>query len=213
LIAPSLSKDQPDITKLVFEARIDPTESFVVVQVEGNIAKTTQIVKESISLKECSGTVIVEKDPITQVPPPFIPDGATFESSYNEIDFEINYKMNTGSINEMQIDEALLSVTFTMTNDSAGELILSLPRILVNADNDQFVVFTEDSNQQLVYDVAESTDEYVIIRIMLPDGPSKLTILGTSVIPEFASLTVPILLITLVSVIVMTRLNTLQGVL
>jgi len=214
LIAPSLSGDQPDITKLVFEARIDPTESFVVVQVEGITTRGAQIVKESINLKECSGTVIVEKDPITQVTPPSsrIPGGATFESSYNDIDFEINYKMDKGSINEMQIDEASLSVTFTITNASAGELVLSLPRTLVNADNDQLVVFTEDSKQQLVYDVAESTDEYVIIRIMLPDGASKLIIFGTSVVPEFASLTVFILWITLVSVIVMTRLKTLQGV-
>ena len=229
LITPSLSEDQPDITKLVFEARIDPTESFVVVQVEGIIARAAQIVKESISLKECSGTIIVEKDPITQEPPPFIqpskpsnvefhtttpriPGGATFESSYNDINFEINYKMDLGIIKEMYVDEGSASVTFTIDGTKGGEFVLSLPRGLINADNDKFVVFTEDSKQQLVYDVAESTDEYVIIRIMLPDGASKLTILGTSVVPEFASLTVSILMITLVSVIVMTRLKTLQGV-
>lgn len=230
LIAPSLSEEQPDITKLVFEARIDPTESFVVVQVETISGRGAQIVKESITLKECSGTVIVEKDPITQVPPPFIqpskpsnvefhtttpkiPGGATFESSYNDIDFEINYKMDSGIIKEMYVDEGSASVTFTIDGTKGGEFVLSLPRGLINADDDKFVVLTEDSGQQLVYDVAESTDEYVIIRIMLPDGASKLTILGTSVVPEFASLTVSILLITLVSVIVMTRLKTLQGVL
>lgn len=230
LVTTTLAYDQPYTTKFVFEGRIEPSESFVMVQVEGISARGAQIVQEYINIKECSGAIIFEKELYVPVPPttptvppssptfppfytmaPKISDGVTFETSYDDNNFEINYKMDTGIVKEMYVDEGSASVTFTMDGVMGGEFVLSLPRSLINADDDKFVVFAADSGQQLVYDIAESTDEYVIIRTMLHDGASKLTISGTSVVPEFASLTVPLLLITLVCVIVVTRLKTLPA--
>lgn len=168
LVTVTLAEDQPYTNKFVFEGQIEPSESFVMVQVEAISGRGAQIVQEYIDIKECFGTIIFEKESSVPVPPttpptptpsmpihvpfhtmaPKISEGVTFETSYNDTNFEINSKMDTGIINEMYVEE----------------------------------------------------------------GASKLAPLETSVVPEFILLTVAILLITLVSVIVVTRLKTLQGV-
>ena len=169
LVTVTLAEDQPYTNKFVFEGQIEPSESFVMVQVEAISGRGAQIVQEYIDIKECFGTVIFEKESSVPVPPttpptptpsmpihvpfhtmtPKISEDVTFETSYNDANFEINSKMDTEVIKEMYVEE----------------------------------------------------------------GASKPTLLETSVVPEFALLTVSILLITLVSVIVVTRLKTLQKVL
>lgn len=169
LVTVTLAEDQPYTNKFVFEGQIEPSESFVMVQVEAISGRGAQIVQEYIDIKECFGTVIFEKESSVSVPPttpptptpsvpihvpfhtmtPKISESVTFETSYNDPNFEINSKMDTEVIKEMYVEE----------------------------------------------------------------GASKPTLLETSVVPEFALLTVSILLITLVSVIVVTRLKTLQEVL
>ena len=169
LVTVTLAENQPYTNKFVFEGQIEPSESFVMVQVEAISGRGAQIVQEYIDIKECFGTVIFEKESSVSVPPttpptptpsvpihvplhtmtPKISEGVTFETSYNDTNFEINYEMDTGIVKEMYVEE----------------------------------------------------------------DASKLTLLETSVVPEFVLLIVSILLITLVSVIVVTRLKTLQEVL
>ena len=166
LVTVTLAEHQPYITKSVFEGQIEPTESFVMVQVEAISGRGAQIVQEYIDIKECFGTIIFEKEPSVPVSPttpsaptpsmsiyvpfhtmaPKISEGVTFETSYNDANFEINGERDTGIIKEMYVE----------------------------------------------------------------GGASKPALLETSVVPESTLLTVSILLITLVSVIVVTKLKTLQ---
>ena len=166
LVTVTLAEHQPYTAKSVFEGQIEPTESFVMVQVEAISGRGAQIVQEYIDIKECFGTVIFEKEPSVPVSPttpptptPSMPihvplhtmaskisEGITYETSNNDANFEINGERDTEIIQEMYVE----------------------------------------------------------------GGASIPTLLGTSVVPESTLLTVSILLIILVSVIVVTRLKTLQ---
>ena len=68
----------------------------------------------------------------------------------------------------------------------------------------------EISNNDANFEINGKTDTGIIKEMYVENGASKLTILGTSVVPESTLLIVAIMLITLVSVIVVTKLKTLQ---
>jgi len=229
IISTTLSDYQPFSNKSVFEARIDPSESFVMIQAEGISGKGALIAQKYLNLDQCSGAVIFESEksdvprvkilvppvskpsymlsPSTEFPSktPEIPGGNQFETSYNEINFEVNYKIDSGQISKISVDEDGSMLMLKLDAIKAGQLILSLPRGLIDAVDDKFVMFETDSGNYMKYSILESEQGYVVILTVLPDELSEITILGTSVIPEFGLMTVSILIVMIIFVILITR--------
>jgi len=128
-----------------------------------------------------------------------------FETIYNDIDFGVSYKMTKGTISGMKVDEESKSITFSFVDNEMGELILSLPRGLISATEDDFVVMDAKSSQLIEYEIIESGRNHVTLKMALPEGLQELTIVGTSVVPEFGEIAIIVLVILIFMIIIMTR--------
>ena len=202
---------------------LSPTETFVMVQAEGISSRGAAIAQKSVDLRSCSGSVTVSEyvppsmrpGPVTPSAPAFpsmtptLPGGTTFETSYVGIDFGVNYRFdNAGMITGIEINPDSNSITFNLEGVEAGEMLLSIPRGLIDADGDLFMVLVSASPEvQVDYEIVDSTSEYVTIKIMLPEGATTLTIVGTSVVPEFGVLAMVILGASITAIVALSRRN------
>lgn len=120
-------------------------------------------------------------------------DGGKKVIAYNGVEFTIKYEM-AGAITGLEVDEESKSVTFLLDSVSGGELLLQIPRSLVNAIDDNFVVMVSASLQKEIdYEITSSTPDHYTLRVVLPQGASSLTITGSSVVPEFGMMTLVVL--------------------
>jgi hypothetical protein len=131
-------------------------------------------------------------------------------ATFGDTKFPIKYKMD-GNIVQTIIDIASKSVTFNLENVKDGELLIALPRTLVDAANNNFIILvTTSQEQEIEYEIVSSTDERYTLKMVLPEGSSKLTIQGTNVIPEFGLSSVLILVIVIVGTILFTEVRKLN---
>lgn len=210
--------------RAIYEANVDPKETFVFVQVEEIVGRGASTAQKSISFKECSGSVTVTeyKEPKAPMAPEAVPalptpeavsnlfaapkllDGKTLKTSYDGTDIEISYRFdNVGRITVIDIDEESKSVTFALADVEAGDITLSLPRGVVDAENDEFILSSQ--GEQIDYIIVESAVDSITIRASLPEGATTLTIMGTSVIPEFGSLAMLVLAAPILILVAMAR--------
>ncbi|HSA98676.1 MAG TPA: hypothetical protein VLF17_06320, partial [Candidatus Nitrosotenuis sp.] len=105
--------------------------------------------------------------------------------TYNGNQFQITYEM-AGGIKGVEIDEESKSARFLLDYVAGGDLLLQVPRTLIDADNDNFIVLLEASpERQIDYEIVSSTAEYYTMKVNLPADAKTLTIVGTKVVPEF----------------------------
>jgi hypothetical protein len=132
-------------------------------------------------------------------------DGGIKTMTYNDVQFPIRYEM-AGSISGMQVDESAKSVTFLLSQAVGGQATIQVPRGLVDAAGDDFVVLvTASSQEQLQYQLLSSTAEYYTLQVELPEGASSLTIIGTAVVPEFGLLAPLVLSLAIIPLILARR--------
>jgi len=103
------------------------------------------------------------------------------------------------------VNEESKSVTFSLDGVKEGEIMISLPRGLISALDEEFVVLVTGFQQEMEYAVVESTGEYVTLKMTLPEGTEELTIVGTSIVPEFGIMAIAILVVSILGIVVVTR--------
>ncbi len=208
-----------DMNKFVFEFPIDPSETYFRISVDDvkyTLAQTVNISgirgkvvpwyaeasESSEHLDHNSGhTSITPAEYSTKF------DGGTKTVSYNDMQFPIKYEM-AGAISSMVVDETSKSVTFLLSEVSGGETTIQIPRSLVDAIGDEFVVLVTASPQkQIEYKIISSTSDHYTLQMKLPEGASELTIVGTAVVPEFGFLTPLILSLAIIPIVLFTRLR------
>lgn len=216
LLKVNLAQDQPFTAASVFEVVLDPNETFVRVQIEGVIGREASLAQRSIDLRECEGSIGFYSEPEEPIEPtieeapfpsttPMIPQGSMFETTYVDIDFGISYLMEEGSIRQMTVNEESISVTFRLDGVKEGEIMISLSRGLISALDEEFVVLVTGFQQEMEYEVVESTGEYVTLKMTLAEGTEELTIVGTNVVPEFGIMAIAILVVSILGIVVVTR--------
>jgi predicted secreted protein with PEFG-CTERM motif len=132
-------------------------------------------------------------------------DGGKKIVSYNNNDFTIKYEM-AGSITGIEVDEDSKAVTFLLDSVSSGELLLQVPRSLVDALNDNVVVLVSASPEsEIEYEIIASTFDYYTLKVTLPEGADRLTIIGSSVVPEFGMFSVLVLVASIIGIIVILK--------
>jgi predicted secreted protein with PEFG-CTERM motif len=125
--------------------------------------------------------------------------------AYNNAQFPIKYEM-AGAISGMTVDEESKSVTFLLSEVSGGEATIQIPRDLVDATGDSFVVLVAASPQeQIQYHVISSTADHYTLQMELPEGASSLTIVGTAVVPEFGFLAPLVLSLAIIPIVLSRR--------
>lgn len=224
-----LVKDQPflgktfqqNMKKYVFEVPLHPKETFF----RASVADRNYGLNQSVMIQGTTGTIIPwfaslheshENDNNmnhaghtnhTETGFEIKFNGAKKTFSYNGVDFTIMYEM-AGVITEMQVDEESKSVTFLTEHVSGGQLILQIPRSLVDAIDDNLVIFaTASPKTHLNYHVITSTSEYYTLKMQIPQDSSSITIVGARVVPEFGTIVMFILTSSLAITLFRTRLH------
>ena len=186
-----------DMNKYVFEVPIDRHETYFRVSVDD--AQYT--LAQTVTINGQSGKVVpwyseesessddlthhAEESDINPAEYAVKFDGGTKIVSYNGVQFPIKYEM-LGAISGLQVDEQSKSVTLLLSGVSEGRATIQIPRNLVDATGDEFVVLVTASPQRSIdYRVVSSMSDSYTLQMDLPEGASSLTIVGTVVVPEF----------------------------
>ena len=121
-------------------------------------------------------------------------------------EFEINYAVISGEISEIRVNSEAQSIIVTISSDSKGGLGILLPREVIDAklgDNDSDFFVLADG---IEIDYKEKIDsESRLLSIVYPAGTEKIEIIGTFVIPEFASFAMLILLFSISGMVFASR--------
>jgi len=127
--------------------------------------------------------------------------------------FDVGYAITTGEVTDIQIDKDNYSLVTDFNIDAAGDLVLSLPRDSFDAkttegSDDVFIVLITNISGdtfEVEYEETQTNAEYRTIKIPFVEGDYKIQIIGTYVIPEFGTIAIMILLISIISVIILSK--------
>ncbi|QUC65161.1 fibronectin type III domain-containing protein [Nitrosopumilus sp. K4] len=121
-------------------------------------------------------------------------------------DTSISYVITGGKVFGIAVDKDATSLEFILKGDTAGVLYTQLPRSLIDAkqsdEQDKTFFVTVDGEDAQFTDV--KTDDYRNLAISFPSGADKISIIGTSVVPEFGTITMIILIVSIVSMVAFT---------
>jgi|GEM_PF-1126621 len=205
-----------DLNKYVFEFPLDPNETYFRVSVDD--AKYT--LAQTVKIDGIRGKLVpwyadasessehLEHDShVTTNPVEYSTkfDGGTKTVSYNDAQFQIKYEM-AGAISGISVDETSKSVTFLLSEISGGMATIQIPRSLVDAVGDNFIILvTASPQEQIDYQIISSTSDNYTLQMNLPEGASSLTVVGTAVVPEFGFLAPLVLILAIIPIVLSKR--------
>ena len=121
-------------------------------------------------------------------------------------DLEITYAISGGVIKQVVPDEEGKALIVQIDSVSNGTLSIKLPREGIDAkvgeEDDNFFVILD--GEEVGFDEARTGNDRTIT-FDFPDGSKELVIIGTSVIPEFGTIAVLILMVSILSVIFISK--------
>lgn len=130
--------------------------------------------------------------------------GKKILADIHDITFPITYNIN-GQITKLTINEEENSLSIYLDNVLEDKFTLRIPREMIDAENNSFLVMVTASPEKLTeYEVISSNEEFFTIQLTVPDNTSKVTIIGTRVIPEFGGAAMIILSIAIISIVAVT---------
>ena len=118
-------------------------------------------------------------------------------------DTSLSYVITGGQVYGTSVNKDANSLDFQLQGHTAGVLYLQLPRTLIDAkQSDQsdrtFYVTVDNKN----VDFTESkTSDYRTLAISFPANADNLSIIGTSVVPEFGTIAALVLAVAIISII------------
>ena len=127
--------------------------------------------------------------------------------------FDVGYAITTGEVTNIQVDKDNYSLVVDFNIDVAGDLILSLPRESFDAKttdgtDDTFIVLITNTSGDIFeinYQEMQTNSESRTIKIPFVEGDYRIQIIGTYVIPEFGTIAIMILLVSIISVIILSK--------
>lgn len=125
--------------------------------------------------------------------------------------YDVNYTTTGAVINTMFVNTRDTSLIILMNATSDGNIVIDLPRSLIDArtgtGDDQFIVLVDDT-----YTTFHETKTPVDRTLSIPfaAGSSRIEIIGTQVMPEFGSLPLVILAVSIVSIVILSSRNRLR---
>jgi predicted secreted protein with PEFG-CTERM motif len=131
--------------------------------------------------------------------------GQTSSVHYEDQEFDIMHS-EEAHVSGIQVDEQLQGVSFLLEHAQQGEFTIKFPRKLVDAQVNDFIVFVNDSpDQQIDYKVIGSDPESFTMSVNLPADASSLTIVGSSVVPEFGAMALLVLIAGTIPIILLRK--------
>ena len=173
---------------------------------------------KSVNIYGCEGSEIVNVPTVFAEPKiPIQPDsdkpfnaipidgGKAIKSTYAGYDFDVWY-LADGQITSVQVDEEMGMISLELSGYTEGPITLSLSRAVIDASDNQFIIMTSPGDLD-DYEIAESTDSNVIFVFNPPTDTERIEIYGSKVIPEFGSVVLIVLVVSLLSIVIATRRN------
>lgn len=124
--------------------------------------------------------------------------------------FDISANLSNGTVKTMEVDEDFTSVVITIeTNDTDGQLVIKLPRALIDAkldeSDDTFLVLV-DGDEGDFQETSTTADERELT-VDIPANVEEVEIVGTQVVPEFPIAVMAVMATVLGTTIAATRLR------
>ena len=117
----------------------------------------------------------------------------------------VNYGIVNGTVNSVVVSPSDDALDISVTTNDNGILTITLPRTLidstVNGQDDQFFVLVD--GQDVDFQESKTATDRTLT-ISFPDGTSQISIVGTSVAPEFGTIASLILVVSIITMIVVT---------
>ncbi len=121
-------------------------------------------------------------------------------------DFELTYAISGGVINQVIPDTEAKSLIVQIDSVSNGTLAIKLPREVIDAkfgdDDDDFFVVLD--GLEIDFDETKTGNERTIT-IEFPEGTEEIEIIGTSIVPEFGTIAALILVVSIFSVVLVSK--------
>ena len=119
---------------------------------------------------------------------------------------DITYEISGGEVDSISNDPEALSITLDLINADGGEIVLTLPRDVIDSSIDGVdeVFFVLVDGYETEYtEVATDLDRTITIPFVAE--ASSIEIIGTYVIPEFGTIAMMILAVAIISMVVVTK--------
>jgi len=113
----------------------------------------------------------------------------------------VNYTINGGKIISITPDLDAKSLIIKINTTDDGELVINLPKDVIDTDEGQFFVLVDG---EIVEQLEEVHDNSRTLTIPFYYGSEEIEIIGTFVIPEFGTIVVLVLAISIIAIIAVT---------
>lgn len=129
--------------------------------------------------------------------------------------FDVPYTINGGTVKNIIVDPAILGLIVTIQADNDGSLTLDLGREWIDAkkgpdgktgDDDTYIIYIDGF--EVPYQESSLKPESRLITIHFQEGDSDIEIIGTYVVPEFGPIAIAILIISITTVMILSKKQT-----
>ena len=144
----------------------------------------------------------------------FLPKTETSETKTFEVNagnhgtFDVEYSMDGGTVKDMLIDEEIFALIVIIESTDEGSISLEIPRYALDAkkqdETDDIFIIIIDGIEAPYQETITDSDSRVIT-INFEQGDSDIEIIGTTIIPEFGTITIMILAIGIITTIFVTK--------
>jgi len=119
-------------------------------------------------------------------------------------DHEVDYALTCAEILSMTPDTEMKSLIISIKTDCDGELNITLPKDVIDTDENGFFVLVDGDETN---HIASSIEELWTLTIPFSYGSEEIEIIGTYVIPEFGTIAALVLVLAISSIIIISAKN------
>lgn len=144
----------------------------------------------------------------------FAPKTEAITSNIFEVDadsygtFDVKYSIEGGIVKNMTIDKDILALVVTIESVDDGHITLEILREVLDAKkqneiDDAFIIIIDGIQAPYQETITDSNSR--VISINFEQGDSNIEIIGTTIIPEFGTITIMILAIGIITTVLVTK--------
>ena len=144
----------------------------------------------------------------------FSPKTETSETKTFEVDagshgtFDVEYSIEGGTVKDMLVDEEIFALIVIIESTDDGSISLEIPRYALDAKkqdetDDIFIIIIDGIEAPYQETITDSNSR--VITINFEQGDSDIEIIGTTIIPEFGTITMMVLAIGIITTVFVTR--------
>lgn len=144
----------------------------------------------------------------------FSPKTETSETKTFEVDagshgtFDVEYSIEGGTVKDMLVDEEIFALIVIIESTDDGSISLEIPRYALDAKkqdetDDIFIIIIDGIEAPYQETITDSNSR--VITINFEQGDSDIEIIGTTIIPEFGTIAMMVLVIGIITTILVTK--------